>query len=71
MNTKLYSLNITDLNDYSEKVISITQEQKDILNFLSDGSYLNTEDYSFEIKDNTNINDNANIAATMLRAMFK
>lgn len=71
MNTKLYSLNITDLNDYSEKVISITQEQKDILNFLSDGSYLNTEDYSFEIKDNTNINDNANIAAAMLRAMFK
>lgn len=71
MNTKLYSLNITDLNDYSEKVISITQEQKDILNFLSDGSYLNTEDYSFEIKDNTNINDNTNIAAAMLRAMFK
>lgn len=67
MNTKLYSLNITDCYDYSEKVIPITQEQKDILVFLSDGFYLNTEGYSFEIKDNTNINDNANIAAAMLR----
>lgn len=71
MNAKLYSLNIIDLYDYSEKVIPITQEQKDILNFLSDGFYLNTEGYSFEIKDNTNINDNANIAAAKLRAMFK
>lgn len=67
MNAKLYSLNITDLYDYSEKVIPITQEQKDILVFLSDGFYLNTEGYSFEIKDNTNINDTADIAAQYLR----
>ena len=71
MNAKLYSLSITDLYDYSEKVISITQEQKDILVFLSDGFYLNTEGYSFEIKDNTNINDTTDIAAAMLKAMFK
>lgn len=71
MNAKLYSLSITDLYDYSEKVISITQEQKDILVFLSDGFYLNTEGYSFEIKDNTNINDTTDIATAMLKAMFK
>ena len=71
MNTKLYSLNITDLSDYSEKVIPITQEQKNILVFLNDGFYLNTECFSFEIKDNTNINDTTDIAAAMLKAMFK
>lgn len=71
MNAKLYSLSITDLYDYSEKVIPITQEQKDILVFLSDGFYLNTEGYSFEIKDNTNINDTTDIAAAMLKTMFK
>lgn len=47
MNTKLYSLNITDLSDYSEKVIPITQEQKNILVFLNDGFYLNTEMFFF------------------------
>lgn len=67
MNTKFYSLNITDLSDYSEKVIPITQEQKDILVFLNDGFYLNTECFSFEIKDNTT----TDIAAAILKEMFK
>lgn len=65
MNTKFYSLNITDLSDYSEKVIPITQEQKDILVFLNDGFYLNTECFSFEIKDVTDT------TTTILKAIFK
>lgn len=67
MNAKTYSLNMTDLGDYSEKVIPITQEQKDFLDFLSNGFYLNTERFSFEIKDNTT----TDIAAAILKAMFK
>ena len=53
MNTKLYSLNITDLEHCSKKVIPITQEQKDFLDFLSSQLYLDTDCFSFKTKDIT------------------
>lgn len=65
MNIKLYSLNITDLSDYSEKVIPITQEQKDFLDFLITEDYIGTDFFLFETKDITDT------TATILKAIFK
>ena len=65
MNTKFYSLNITDLTDYSEKVIPITQEQKDFLDFLIDEAYLDTDFFFFKTKDITNT------TTTIIKALFE
>lgn len=65
MNIKFYSLNITDLSDYSEKVIPITQEQKDFLDFLITEGYIGTDFFLFETKDITDT------TTTILKAIFK
>ena len=65
MSTENYTLKITNLGDYSEKIITITQEQKDFLDFLSSGLYLDTDCFSFETKSDTEI------ASIILKAMFK